>query len=76
MSAITKGRVWHPGRARQIPSTFRTKDRRFRGRIYLRAFNVTTERLCEHEHATEVEAERCAIEMVEQANKGLLAYSG
>jgi hypothetical protein len=70
MSAVTIGRVWHPGRARQVPSTFRTKDRRFRARIYLRAFNVTTEQLCEHEHATEAEAEACAAEMVVRANKG------
>jgi len=70
MSAVTIGRVWHPGAARQVPSTFRTKDRRFRGRIYLRAFNVTTEQLCEHEHSSEVEAEACAEAMALEANKG------
>ena len=72
MAAITKGRVWHAGRARQVPSTFRAnrEARRYVGRIYLRAFNVTTEQLCGHEHGTEHEAEVCALRMLPEANKG------
>lgn len=65
------GRGWHGGQARQIPSTFRTRDRRFRGRIFHRAHNVTTEVLCDHEHATAAEAELCADAMAAAANEAV-----
>lgn len=68
MTKFFVGHVWHAGRGRQVPSTFRSRNRLWRARIFWRADNTVQEQLCEHEHPTEVEAFECAQAMAKEAN--------